>query len=46
LILTRRVGKIIIEIPAGKRTSIAVLGVMGNQMRIGTDAPDDISNLR
>jgi carbon storage regulator CsrA len=38
LILTRRVGEtiIIIETPAGK----------GNQVRIGTDAPDDIQIMR
>ncbi len=48
LILTRRVGEsiIIIETPAGKRIQVTVLGVKGNQVRIGTDAPDDINIVR
>jgi carbon storage regulator len=47
LILTRRPGEsIIIEIPAGERTTVAVLGIKGNQVRIGTDAPDDINIVR
>ena len=47
LILTRRVGEsIIIETPAGERITVVVLGVKGNQVRIGTDAPDDISIMR
>ena len=37
LILTRRVGEtIIIETPAGERIEVAVLGVKGNQVRVGT----------
>ena len=47
LILTRRVGEtIIIETPAGELIQVAVLGVKGNQVRIGTEAPDDISIVR
>jgi carbon storage regulator len=47
LILTRRVGEsIIIETPAGEQITVTVLGVKGNQVRIGTEAPDDIQILR
>jgi carbon storage regulator len=47
LILTRRVGEtLIIETPAGEQITVAVLGVKGNQVRIGTDAPDDINIVR
>ena len=47
LILTRRVGEsIIIETPAGERIEVAVLGVKGNQVRIGTQAPGDIQIMR
>ena len=47
LILTRRPGEtIIIETPAGERITVVVLGVKGNQVRIGTDAPDDINIVR
>jgi carbon storage regulator len=47
LILTRRLGEsIIIETPAGERIQVTVLGVKGNQVRIGTDAPDDVTILR
>jgi carbon storage regulator CsrA len=28
--------------PAGEHIEVAVLGVKGNQVRIGTDAPDHI----
>ena len=47
LILSRRIGEsIIIETPAGERITVTVLGVKGNQVRIGTDAPDDVSIMR
>ena len=39
LILTRRVGEKII---IGDNVAIAVLGVKGNQVRIGIDAPTEI----
>ena len=40
LILTRRVGETLI---VGDEISITVLGVKGNQVRVGVDAPRDIS---
>ena len=44
LILSRRPGEsVIIEPPAGERIQ---LGVKGNQVRIGTEAPDDIQIMR
>ncbi|MEA3244401.1 MAG: carbon storage regulator [Pseudomonadota bacterium] len=47
LILTRRPGEtLIIELPTGERIEITVLGIKGNQVRIGTDAPADISIVR
>jgi len=47
LILTRRPGEtLIIETPAGERIQVTVLGIKGNQVRIGTDAPDDIAIVR
>ena len=47
LILTRRPGEtIIIETPTGVKITVAVLGVKGNQIRIGTDAPKDVTILR
>jgi carbon storage regulator len=47
LVLTRRVGEsILIEIPTGDPVKVTVLGVKGNQVRIGTDAPNDINLLR
>ena len=47
LILTRRPGEsIIIETPAGELIQVTILSVKGNQVRIGTEAPDDISIVR
>jgi len=47
LILTRRPGEtLIIETPAGEQIAVTALSVKGNQVRIGTDAPDDISIVR
>lgn len=40
LILTRRVGESII---IGNDITVTVLGVKGNQVRIGIDAPRDVS---
>jgi carbon storage regulator len=40
LILTRRVGE---KILIGDNVSIAVLGVRGNQVRIGIEAPSEVS---
>ena len=47
LILTRRPGEsLIIELPTGERIQVTVLEVKGNQIRIGTNAPDDIAIVR
>ena len=47
LILTRRPGeKLILELPNGDRVAVTVLEVKGNQVRIGTDAPDDVVIVR
>ena len=44
LILTRRLGEsIIIELPTGQQIQVTVLGVKGNQVRIGTEAPKEIA---
>ncbi|MEE9352131.1 MAG: carbon storage regulator CsrA [Thiotrichaceae bacterium] len=40
LILTRRVGEALM---IGDDVSLTVLGVKGNQVRIGIDAPKDVS---
>lgn len=40
LILTRRVGETLI---IGDNVSITVLGVRGQQVRLGVDAPKDVS---
>ena len=40
LILTRRVGE---TVRIGDDVSIAVLGVKGNQVRIGIDAPREVA---
>jgi carbon storage regulator len=47
LILTRRPGEsIIIELPTGEQITVTVLSVKGNQVKIGTAAPDDIPIVR
>lgn len=44
LILTRRVGETIyIESPDGTLVTASVLGVKGSQVRIGVNAPKDVS---
>ena len=40
LILTRRVGETVM---IGDNVTITVLGVKGNQVRIGVDAPRDVA---
>jgi carbon storage regulator len=40
LILTRRIGE---EIVIGDDTRITVLGIVGSQVRLGINAPNDIS---
>ncbi|KZX57727.1 carbon storage regulator [Halioglobus sp. HI00S01] len=39
LILTRRVGE---SLKVGDEITVTVLGIRGNQMRIGIDAPKDM----
>jgi carbon storage regulator len=39
LILTRRIGE---TLKIGEHVTVAVLGVKGNQVRIGIDAPRDV----
>lgn len=47
LILTRRSGEsLAIELPTGEQIEITVLGIKGNQVRIGTDAPPHIPVIR
>ena len=47
LILTRRPGEtLIIALPTGDHIEVSVLGIKGNQVRIGTDAPEAISIVR
>ena len=40
LILTRRVGE---KLVIGENVTVTVLGVKGNQVRIGINAPKDVS---
>jgi carbon storage regulator len=43
LILTRRVGEtLVMSLPSGETITVTVLGVKGNQVRIGTFAPRHI----
>ena len=47
LVLTRREGEtLVIELPTGETIEVTVLGIKGNQVRIGTQAPDDIAIVR
>jgi len=47
LILTRRPGEtLIIELPTGELVEVTVLGIKGNQIKIGIDAPADIAIVR
>ena len=49
LILTRRVGESILidnPIAGAEPIQVTVLGIKGNQVRIGIDAPADITILR
>ena len=39
LILTRRIGE---KLVIGENVTVAVVGVKGNQIRVGIDAPRDI----
>ena len=40
LVLTRRVGE---KLVIGENVTVTVLGVKGNQIRIGIDAPRDVT---
>ena len=40
LILTRRVGETLM---IGDKVTVTVLGIKGNQVRIGVDAPKDVA---
>lgn len=43
LILTRRPGETLIaEMPNGQTIELTILGIKGNQVRIGVEAPKDI----
>jgi carbon storage regulator len=43
LILTRRVGEhLVIQLPDARTIEVTILGVKGNQVRVGTTAPKDI----
>ena len=43
LILTRRVGEaLVIELPTGEQIRVTVTGMSGNQVRLGTEAPQEI----
>ena len=47
LILSRRIGEtFILELPTGEQIKVTVLTNTSNQVRIGTDAPDDIAIMR
>ncbi|MYF68536.1 MAG: carbon storage regulator CsrA [Proteobacteria bacterium] len=43
LILTRRIGEAFV---IGSDITISVVGVKGNQVRLGIDAPEDVSVFR
>jgi len=40
LILTRRIGE---KLMIGDRISVTILGVKGNQVRLGVHAPEDVA---
>jgi carbon storage regulator len=47
LVMTRRPGEtIVIELPTGEGIEVAVLGIRGNQVRLGTDAPKHLAVVR
>ena len=47
LVLTRRLGEtLILELPTGEPIRVTVLGVKGNQVRLGTEAPPAIDIVR
>jgi carbon storage regulator len=47
LVITRRPGEsILIELPTGELVEVTVLGIKGNHVKIGTNAPDDMAIVR
>ena len=47
VVITRRPGEyIVIQTPAGERIEVAVLGITGDQVTVGTDAPAETKVLR
>jgi carbon storage regulator len=47
LVVTRREGEsVVIELPTGERIEVAVLAVKGNQVRLGTEAPEHLPVVR
>ena len=47
LVLTRHVGEtIVIRLPNEQRVQVRVLSVKGGQVRIGTDAPEEVTIVR
>lgn len=40
LILTRRIGE---TLKVGDNVDVTILGIKGNQVRVGVKAPDDVS---
>ncbi|MFC1772610.1 carbon storage regulator [Pseudomonadota bacterium] len=47
LVVTRRPGEsLVIELPTGEQIKVTILALKGNQVRIGTDAPPEVTILR
>jgi len=47
LILTRRVNEsLIIELPSRETIKVTVTSLIGNQVRLGTEAPEDVHIVR
>lgn len=46
LILTRRVGETLVIGQGDQEITVTILGVKGNQVRVGTDAPKEVAVLR
>ena len=46
LVLTRRISEKLIITANGETIEVAVLGVNGNQVKVGIDAPDHIEIMR
>lgn len=46
LVVTRKPNESLILDVDGKRIEVKILGVKGNQVRVGTDAPKDVHIIR